>query len=738
MDINKVISPFIAGQFPEFYRSEGKNFIAFVRAYYEWMEQDQNTIGEARNLLNIIDIDRTEEQFLKYFQSTYISSIPETIASDKRQLVKYCLDLYRSKGSSRAVELLFRILFNEDIEVYTPGSYLLRPSDGVWQKNQYIEVTSNPNLSRIIGKTITTSTGSASGVVESSFRKVIEGRVVNVIYLSNIKGTFKYSDRIVCNGIIEFADAPIVIGSLSAIPVENGGFGFQVGDILDVSGTGDGGKARVASTRNEDGKVRFTLVNGGSGYSVNAVVTVATTINLLLQGNTTFANGASIVDLQTNANGTVVFSNTSYATLINFSNNLEFTVGSSVSDGSNSATIVDVIGGGGTGATFKVGQLVDKEIYIVNTDKIEDYESTTIETQVRLGISGATGTFSPGNIITNTANTIVVQGTYITSNTLNVNTVVANASLGIANLRVITSDDRLFRMISTQDQLTNSNLVSGAIIGVGDSYIQLDRAPHLTVSQSQATVFSSNSTAIIANTSGDTLFVHGTSVVVQSTPTTNATISFVERTTNWFFPARAADVSNLDKKINETLTVYPLEVGTIASLIDVNPGSGYSSPPYVQVVEPEIALANELDDAGNIKGRNAVVDAVVSNETGIVTSLEVFDSGLGYVPNETLFLTKAGLDASVRGVAVVTRDGEGQGSYRGTSGFPDEDYKIQDGDYYQIYSYEIIAKRMKSTFEKLVNDLVHPAGYKMFARYRNSVQLVNNEITLVSSSVTSQ
>jgi hypothetical protein len=38
--LNTIISPFVPSQFPSFYNDQGPNFIAFVKAYYEWLEQE--------------------------------------------------------------------------------------------------------------------------------------------------------------------------------------------------------------------------------------------------------------------------------------------------------------------------------------------------------------------------------------------------------------------------------------------------------------------------------------------------------------------------------------------------------------------------------------------------------------------------------------------------------------------------------------------------------------------------
>jgi ABC-type Fe3+-hydroxamate transport system substrate-binding protein len=70
--IEKFISPFIAQQFPSFYREEGPNFIAFVKAYYEWMEETGKVTDRTKNLLNYTDIDKTSEEFLKFYEKRLV------------------------------------------------------------------------------------------------------------------------------------------------------------------------------------------------------------------------------------------------------------------------------------------------------------------------------------------------------------------------------------------------------------------------------------------------------------------------------------------------------------------------------------------------------------------------------------------------------------------------------------------------------------------------------------------
>jgi hypothetical protein len=579
MSIDKFVSSFIPQQFPAFYKEEGPNFIAFVKAYYEWLESTNQTLYHARSLLDYADIDTTEANFVKYFKNTYLQSLPESIIADKRLLVKHILDLYRTKGTPRAYELLFRILFNEAIELYIPGDFLLRPSDGEWVVPRYIEVSDNDYLEDLIGKQIYNSSRNATAVVETVNQKIINDRLMHVLYLSSIDGRFKYGERILSESVpeITLANAPVILGSLTAVAIENGGYGFTQGDIVDITGSGVNGKARIAGARDENGKVNFTLVNGGSGYSLNAVVTVAKSLNLIIYNTTgTFTVGETISGTDPLANGTVTFSNSSFVQLINFGSGLNFVVGDTVSNANGiSGTITNVIGGGGAGASFRVGGLVDKEIAYVNTDYIINYLS-------------------------------------------------ANLSL------------------------------------------------------------------------------------------------------TWVFPKNP--VANLNSTIEDTLTFRTIEMGTISFLSQINPGIGYSTNPYIDVVEPDIAAQGFSDGAGGIKGHNALVTATVSDSKGIATAVEVIDSGLGFTPGDKVYLsTPFNQGVVVTGTAVIDTDGKGTGYWRSNKGFISDIMKIQDSYYYQDFSYEILVNRMLNVYKNIVEDLIHPSGIALFGRFRLKNELTTEE-----------
>jgi hypothetical protein len=72
--IDYKISQYVENQFPEFYREEGQNFIAFMKAYYEWLELPENTTYKTKHLLEWADVDKTIDQFILYFKGVLFST----------------------------------------------------------------------------------------------------------------------------------------------------------------------------------------------------------------------------------------------------------------------------------------------------------------------------------------------------------------------------------------------------------------------------------------------------------------------------------------------------------------------------------------------------------------------------------------------------------------------------------------------------------------------------------------
>lgn len=272
------ISPLIESQFPAFYREEGPQFVAFMKAYYEWLEETNNPLFHSRHLLDYRDIDLTLDSFVPYFAHKYLHGTQTSTLASQRELIKHNHDLYRTKGTVQSLDLVFRMLFNEDVEVYYPGDDILRASDGVWIIPKYIELSVSDVTRSFVGKDIVGNLSGSRAFVERIDRKIHDGRVVDVAYLSNVMpnkdtgATFLYGEYISTDGVIK--NAPQVVGSLTRVNITSSGSGFAEGEVVDIVSDrrGHKGTARVTSVGNRTGEVNYRLLDGGYGYTLNANV----------------------------------------------------------------------------------------------------------------------------------------------------------------------------------------------------------------------------------------------------------------------------------------------------------------------------------------------------------------------------------------------------------------------------------------------------------------------------------
>jgi hypothetical protein len=278
----KAIASQVEKQFPAFYREEGPDFIAFVKAYYEWMDE-YGPVGEGRNLPEITDIDSTQNKFLNHFLNKYMYGIPKDVLGDQILLEKHILDLYRSKGSIEGIKLLFRFLYQQEIDVYLPKIDILKLSDGKWIRRRYLEVSNAPTNESFNNKFITGTTSGAIGYVESAIKLYLGDQINYLMYMTNITPGSTGSNFIIGEHIIhddiDLRDAPYILGSPASANVADSSTDWSIGDILITDDPqGEGLKYAVSTLVDPyklKGYIKFNLLDGGFGYALDSPVAVS-------------------------------------------------------------------------------------------------------------------------------------------------------------------------------------------------------------------------------------------------------------------------------------------------------------------------------------------------------------------------------------------------------------------------------------------------------------------------------
>ena len=256
-----------------------------------------NPVENIQQLLNYSDPDHTISDFLSQMKEEFLNTIP-TDTDDSvstRKLIKNIKSLYRAKGTAKAHKAFFRILFNENSEIYTPSDDMLRVSDGSWNVQTFIRCTQTTLQSSndpifLTGQTITqandpadTNVNEATAIVESVL-KFQEGTTQIIEILVNtdtVVGTFATGATV--TGISN-ADADLTIGvtvtqALATAVISNNGNTLTVGDEAVLTG-GAGAGARIQ-------------VRDISGAGVSEVIVDASGANYLEGDILTFSSGTA-------------------------------------------------------------------------------------------------------------------------------------------------------------------------------------------------------------------------------------------------------------------------------------------------------------------------------------------------------------------------------------------------------------------------------------------------------------
>jgi len=295
IDVENTISQLVANQFPDFYKEEGQLFIAFVKAYYEWLETTEfsadldgdgiketlvqnpsSTTLDSRKLADYRDIDNTIDDFILSFKNKYLSNIQFNVATNKQLFIKNALEFYRAKGSSRAIDLFFKLVYGLEARVYTPSDDVFRLSDNEWTDERYLELLPDPSNINFVGKQVFGTVSAASAFGEKLIRIKRGSLYIEVLYLSGLNGNFQTDELVVAFDEVELGGTQYrnrMIGSLSSFEIEASNDGFIVGEEVSVKdGKGKKGVAIVTAVRNAVGVVDFNLVDGGWGYTNDAQI----------------------------------------------------------------------------------------------------------------------------------------------------------------------------------------------------------------------------------------------------------------------------------------------------------------------------------------------------------------------------------------------------------------------------------------------------------------------------------
>lgn len=719
IDIQKQISQFVANQFPAIYREDGDNTVAFLTAYYEFLESNNKSSHYVnRRLDEYSDIDETLDEFIIFFKKKYLADFPYLSSTDTRFLIKHIIDEYRSKGSEQSLKLFMQLLFGQAIDVYYPGQDILKPSDSLWTIPRYIEVNSSERSKTFLGKRIYSDRFNASGVVENVITKRVNGKIIDVIYLSDITGEFNTGDTVTDDGNLD--GAPMVVGSLTLIEITDGKSNFNIGDILSVeSQNGKDGTARVTSTLRQTDLVTFTIEDGGFGYTLDSNTNVYITNSLLFMSNPVelpiYSNVVQHLETLTlsSANNVVLGSNVVHTT--------NTAIFGAVVDIANNTIIVNPRAGSFIGQTA------------VNINSNNYVVSNTVSSNTQ------------GFVINNAPDRIGVYR----SPSYPVQFYSASANTYDTYVQTTAGQRRIIRVGNG----SGATFSIGSIADTQNISINTDIiAPYLSTLLNAADYGFKPGVQALANTINTSLnFISQTVGRIETLKGIdpgndyNANIPILIENplvSAYDYKDYTINLSNVSRsfvvgdQVSQANVVFGIVQSVSSNRINVrNQTFGEikfqaNSTPIVSSrgATATITAASKNYSSANM-GVNAFVSGIVTGTPGTIGTVQVVSSGIGYNENDELVLkhkpsvNQSLNDQVVYGIARLGKSGI-QGGYweTKTSHLNEVDIRIRDNKYYQEYSYDIIASESFDKYEKIVRDVLHVAGTKMFG----SVSKVSN------------
>lgn len=650
------LSPIIESLFPERFREDGPNLVALIKAYYEWMELEGNPLYLSKKIPEHSDIDTTLDDFFVYFKEKYLKNVQFETESNKKLFIKNSLDFYRSKGTERSIDLFFKLIYGEDADVYYPGDDIFRLSAGNWVVPTYLEVTKADKNNEIVNKQIRGVNSGATAFVERLVRRKVNGRFIDIFYISSLNGNFETNEIITHND--ETEGMPRIIGSLSRLEIVSGGDGFNIGDIIEIiDGSGSQGKARVTDITDTNGLVEFELIDGGWGYASNASVYISEKILSLTSysGNTDSPFiGMEYVDQPIH---TISYSPNN--PLVNGENVFTYHGNGSVSASakvisssgnvvSNSGTVLlyPLSGNVGACSVFRTSG----NVYSFNMDAWENDTATFqyLASSNSLVISANNWNMIPfiiGETVSQGNNSGRLTQAFYESN---------NAVLYISDTNRMFDNSSIIGLTSNGSADVNAISLSIGVINIGiNPVIVSDIVPIIGRSSNNRAFVSSISSGSQVNfTIGEMenieTVIFGTDKLgdnnTQGVPFMNIRLNGNNSTVpggGYGFPKFSNGGPNT--QMGALFGFSSMDIGTIASLSGINPGVDYTNDPFVIIKQEEIIPYNKRD-----------YNVSISNPTGNFYVGEIVEHSIN---EPAVILNVNGVTGSFHPNDVITQGG---------------------------------------------------------------------------------
>jgi len=257
-------SPSVEQLIPQQLVGDSQALIEFLKEYYKFLNQDQEPTQVINTIVQNRDLDDAVDAYIDMVRKELGYGMATQLEANKVNLYKHIGEFYRAKGSIDSFKLLFRLLFNKNVEISLPKEQILVASDGRWvqQTSLFTDISAGVPFDLVnTFVDIVNTDGSTVKVEVERVRHYQEGiyeLVVSRFFVGNILNNATFTSSGVTG---------TVINSLSGFKIDYPGQKFKVGQLLDVvHGQAIGTKIKVTSVNVSGGITGLEFLSFGVGY----------------------------------------------------------------------------------------------------------------------------------------------------------------------------------------------------------------------------------------------------------------------------------------------------------------------------------------------------------------------------------------------------------------------------------------------------------------------------------------
>lgn len=766
------VSLLINRQVPEFVRDEYPTFVHFLEAYYEFLEnkqtgQSNDLITKSKDLRYVSDVDYSIDQFQDNFFNTFANLLPQDIQVDKAFLIKQLLPLYLSKGNEKSFKLLFRLIFNEEVEIIQPKANILRASDGKWvvekafriSQGVYSTYTANGN---------TSSTATSSGNTVFKMAQIAAANEVEV-YVNNSLQTSGYNIRRESKKLV-FDTAP---SANSEIQILYKDFNYSLLENRKITGLTSGATAIVerVAQKTVNATSAFELYvndktlagefDNGENATLNIIDDNGQLINILVSGLSTLST-INIIDGGANYNvGDSVIvtgggaTNTAEAIISEvfsgFINQINVVAGGA---GFKTGSNVNLVGSTANASLVLAIDGVDvsgansANTFVVDTTRIANYASVTIN---------AADYGFPNTAISENVNSRIIDALAF-SNVISIgpitNVAILFANAIFATTPTLDADSAPFVNGASEEQhvLYTHSLGRLKINNGGDNYKIGDE---LIFTTSGHMNFGFGAAAAVTNVASNGAITKVELQPPRITGTANVfgttNVQVIGTGTYFLDELRVGDriiVNNESRYINTISSNTSLNVnvnfnsattggGKNIGLYGKLPvgGVNYEQNRLPTITVSSVAGANANISVTSLMGDGENLQGLSDQELGAILKIRVVNPGLGYQTPPTIDLTTKGDGTAIANSTIEPSYVSFPGSWKTSDSLLSSSERVIQGrDYYVDYAYVLSSKVEFSKFKDLFKNLIHPAGFKQYADFKVDEIIAANNISISSYS----